>query len=165
MDQDINKELDKIHELQAKLIFQEFNSDTAWEIGNMLYERAKKESKIITISIILNGRRVFYYSIEGTSPSNDKWVSRKENTVNHFFKSSYEVALLMQLKKDNLVNRYGLPADSYAASGGSVPIILKNTGVVGTITLSGMAQDEDHYFITDTIEMYLKGHNKINNKQ
>jgi uncharacterized protein (UPF0303 family) len=137
---DISKELDKIHELQERLIFKEFNSKTAWEIGNMLYERAKKENKIITISIVLNGHRLFYYSFD------------------YFFKSSYEVALLMQIKKDNLSNRYGLPADSYAASGGSVPIILENTGVVGTITLSGMAQDEDHYFITDIIGSYLKNH-------
>lgn len=156
MRQEINKELDRIHELQSKLIFEEFNSDTAWQIGNMLYERAKLEQMIITISIVLNGHKLFYYSFEGTNPSNDKWIVRKENTVNHFFKSSYEIALLMEIKKDNLTNRYGLPVDSYATAGGGVPIIIKNTGVVGTITVSGGSQEEDHYLITDTIGEYLK---------
>ena len=156
MSEEINKELNRIHELQEKLIFEEFNSDTAWDIGNMLYERAKREKRIVTISIVLNGHKLFYYSFKGTNPSNDKWIIRKENTVNHFFKSSYEVAILMEIKKDNLTNRYGLPSDNYAASGGSVPIIIKNTGIVGTITLSGMSQEEDHYFITDIIEEYLE---------
>ena len=156
MIEDINKELDRIHELQNKLVFKEFNSDTAWQIGNMIYERAKVEHRVITISIVLNGHKLFYYSFEGTHPNNDQWIIRKENTVNHFFKSSYEIALLMQLKKDNLTNRYGLHSDCYAASGGSVPIILKNTGIVGTITVSGGTQEEDHYLITDIIGAYLK---------
>ena len=156
MSKEIEKEFDKIYELEKQIIFEKFNSNTAWEIGNMLYERAKDENKIITISIVLNGHKLFYYSFEGTSPSNDKWITRKENTVNHFYKSSYEMALLMQTKKDTLTNRYGLPSESYAAAGGSVPIIMKNTGIVGTITVSGMAQEEDHYFITDIIKEYLK---------
>jgi uncharacterized protein (UPF0303 family) len=156
MIEEINKELDRIHELQDQLIFEEFNSDTAWDIGNILYERAKREKKIIVISIVLNGHKLFYYSFAGTNPSNDQWIIRKENTVNYFFKSSYEVVLLMQIKKDNLSNRYGLSPERYTASGGSVPIIIKNTGIVGTITISGMTQEEDHYFITDSIEFYLR---------
>ncbi|MEQ8155528.1 MAG: heme-degrading domain-containing protein [Clostridiaceae bacterium] len=156
MSLDINKEIDRMHELQETLIFEEFNSDTAWILGNMLYKRAKEENKVITISIVLNGHKLFYYSFEGTSPDNDQWIVRKENTVKYFFKSSYETALLMKIKKDSLTNRYGLPAEHYAAAGGSVPIIINNTGVVGTITVSGMAQEEDHYFVTDIIEEYLK---------
>jgi uncharacterized protein (UPF0303 family) len=62
----------------------------------------------------------------------------------------------MQIKKDNLSNRYGLSPERYTASGGSVPIIIKSTGIVGTITISGMTQEEDHYFITDSIESYLR---------
>jgi uncharacterized protein (UPF0303 family) len=155
MSQDIDNELNRIHSLQEKLIFQEFNSETAWNIGNMLYERAKREKKIITISIVLNGHKLFYYSFEGTDPSNDRWIIRKENTVNYFYKSSYELSILMQIKKDNLANRYGLSSEYYVASGGSVPIIIKNTGVVGTITVSGMSQEEDHYFIMDILEKYL----------
>jgi len=156
MSEEMNTELDKIHELQGRLIFAEFNSDTAWDIGNLLYNRAKQEKKIIAISIVLNGHKLFHYAFPGTDPSNDQWIKRKENTVNYFFKSSYEMALLMQIKKDTLANRYGLPPESYTASGGSVPIMIKNTGIVGTITVSGMRQEEDHYFIMDIIETYLK---------
>lgn len=156
MSENVNAELARIHELQERLTFTEFTSDTAWNLGNILYERGKREKKSITISIVLNGHKLFYYSFAGTNPSNDQWIIRKENTVNYFFKSSYEIALLMELKKDNLTNRYGLPAASYAMAGGSVPIIIKNTGIVGTITVSGMSQDEDHYFVMDSIEFYLK---------
>lgn len=155
MSQEAEREIEKLQALQQELVFEEFNCDTAWTIGSMLYERAKREKKVITISIVVNGHRLFYYSFEGTTPNNDAWISRKENTVNQFFKSSYEVALLMQIKKDNLTNRYGLPAEKYAASGGSVPIIIKSTGVIGTITVSGMAQNEDHYFVMDIIRKYL----------
>jgi len=156
MNQDIYNELDKIKKLHDTLVFEQFNHDTAWDIGNRLYERAKREQRVITISIVLHGHKLFYYSFANTSPSNDQWIMRKENTVNHFFRSSYEVALLMQIKKDDLAHRYGLSPERYVASGGSVPILIRNTGIVGTITVSGMTQEEDHYFITDSIESYLK---------
>ena len=40
--------------------------------------------------------------------------------------------------------------------GGAFPITIKNVGVVGTITISGLLDNEDHDLVVWGIEDYLK---------
>lgn len=151
----IEQELNRVREDEKNLVFSEFNNDTAWTLGNMLYEKAKIEEKAITISITLGGQRLFYYSFAGTAPTNDDWVARKENTVYKFLKSSYEMTLFAQLGEENFMEYYGLDNSKFVLAGGSLPLRVKNAGIIGTITVSGLAQDEDHNFVSQVIKEYL----------
>ena len=90
--------------------------------------------------------------MEGTSKNNEDWVRRKENTVYDFEKSSYEMKLSMDLKQDDMWNRYGLEKGDYAQAGGSIPVFVSGTGMIGTVTVSGMAQSEDHAFVTEALK-------------
>ena len=56
---------------------------------------------------------------------------------------------------DNLLETLLEQEQEYAAHGGSFPIILKGSGVVGTITVSGLAQEEDHLLVVNTLRDYL----------
>ena len=76
----------------------------------------------------------------------------KENTVYDFEKSSYEMKLSMDLKQDDMWNRYGLEKGDYAQAGGSIPVFVSGTGMIGTVTVSGMAQSEDHAFVTEALK-------------
>ncbi len=155
MREEIIKELETIREGQRGLIFDKFNNNTAWTIGNMIYEKAKKENYPITISITLGGQKLFYYSFEGTAPTNDDFIRRKENAVYKFFKSSYEMHLFAKLQDENFMEFYGLSSLDLVLAGGSVPIRVKSVGVVGTVTVSGLAQEEDHELVTQVIREYL----------
>ncbi|KAG1055602.1 hypothetical protein G6F43_002456 [Rhizopus delemar] len=43
----------------------------------------------------------------------------------------------------------------YATHGGAFPLTIKNVGVVGTITVSGLMQEDDHNLVANTIQELL----------
>ncbi|KAI8384165.1 hypothetical protein BD560DRAFT_431407 [Blakeslea trispora] len=43
----------------------------------------------------------------------------------------------------------------YATHGGAFPLKIKNVGVVGTITVSGLAQQDDHNLVAEAIQEYI----------
>lgn len=151
----IMNEIEIIKQEEENLIFDSFNSKDAWKIGNMLVKTAMEESRVITICISLNRHKLFYYSFDGTSVDNDCWVQRKENTVYYSSMSSYQMKLDLDRRKQGMTERFGLSEADYVAAGGSVPIRLKNTGVVGAITVSGMAQKDDHAYVVRIIKEFL----------
>ncbi|MFT4107020.1 MAG: heme-degrading domain-containing protein [Lacrimispora sp.] len=153
--EEILKKIEEIKKQQEQLVFQDFQEETAWIIGSGIRERAVEKNYPVSICITLNRRRLFYCSMPGTAPINDDWIRRKENTVYKFHKSSYEMSLYMQLKQDEIGRRYGLDCSEYTAAGGAVPLILKNSGVVGAITVSGLTEGEDHELVAEVIKDYL----------
>lgn len=148
--------LKTLSEQERTLQFNEFTSETALKIGLGLIERAKKENKVVTIDINRNGHQLFHYAFEGTSPDNDQWIIRKNRVVNRFNKSSFHVGKLLLKSGKNIEDRYFVSQSEYTAFGGAFPIIIKNVGVVGTITISGLSQEEDHEMVVDAIKEYLE---------
>ena len=51
----------------------------------------------------------------------------------------------------------GLPRDTYAAHGGAFPIRITDAGVIGTVTVSGLPQIEDHALIVEALRRFLGG--------
>jgi uncharacterized protein (UPF0303 family) len=43
--------------------------------------------------------------------------------------------------------RHGLLLADYAAHGGGFPVVLRGTGLVGTVVASGLPQREDHALV------------------
>jgi len=104
----------------------------------------------------MNGHQLFHYSFPGTSPDNDEWVKRKINTVTRFGHSSFYMGQYLKSLGKTIEEVFLVPESLFAAHGGCFPIILKGSGVVGTITVSGLAQEEDHQLVVDVIEEYLQ---------
>ncbi|RSK25879.1 heme-degrading domain-containing protein [Bacillus sp. HMF5848] len=148
--------LHEVEQQEADIVFDFFTSEDALAIGNQLAKLARLQNKKIAINITVNRRQLFHYSHVGTSPDNNKWIRRKENTVYHFYKSSYHMALLVQMKNADFYQKYGVSKDDFAAAGGSFPITLRETGVVGTVTVSGLSQCEDHNLVVSVLKEYLE---------
>ncbi|WP_432665546.1 heme-degrading domain-containing protein [Wukongibacter baidiensis] len=138
------------------LSFNEFTSETALAIGNHLIDIAKNNGYQITIDISRFNHQLFHFSFDGTTPDKDLWITRKRNVVEHFFTSSIYMATKLDRDETTLSQKYGLSDEKYAAVGGSVPIILKNVGVIGSITVAGLSPEEDHNLVISTIRRYLK---------
>ena len=150
--EDLLKELET---QEQELQFERFSNEDAVRLGLSLYETAKANSLPVTIDITRNGHQLFHLSMPGTSPDNDQWVARKIKLVNRMGMSSFRVGIMLRCLGMTLEERFELSHYEYAAHGGCFPVILKGTGPIGTVTISGLAQEEDHAMVVDAIRSYL----------
>jgi len=147
-----------IHDDLAKLALQEqalvlphFDCDVAWRIGTTLRDLALQRKLGVVIDVRRFGQPLFYCALEGSTPNNSEWVRRKSNVVAHFFRSSYAVGLDLRQKKTDLLEKHGLPFWDYAAHGGSFPIHVEHAGVIGSVTVSGLPQRDDHELVVEAL--------------
>ena len=151
MDEILKQLLQEEQELQ----FAKFNEVIAWQIGSQLVERSVSEGLPVTIDITRCNHQLFHASLRGTSADNDEWIKRKVRLVFRFGHSSFYVGQLLKSKGKRLEEAYLLSESDYAPHGGCFPVIVKDTGVIGTITVSGLAQEDDHKLVVQAIRDYL----------
>jgi uncharacterized protein (UPF0303 family) len=144
---------------ERELQFANFSEITAWEIGSQLVEQAMKAGLPITIDITRGAHQLFHAGLAGTSVDNDEWVKRKVRLVYRFGHSSFYIGQLLKSKEKRIEEAYLISESEYAPHGGCFPIIVKDTGMVGTITVSGLPQEEDHKLVVQVIRNYLAQEN------
>lgn len=154
----LEKELQQVADQEAALVFPEFGSETAWEIGVAIRERALARGEAVTIDIRRGDDIQFFHAMKGTTPENADWARRKRNVVELLRRSSYAVGLDCRIKSESLETRIGLPARDYACHGGCFPIRVINAGFIGTITVSGLPQRDDHNLVVEVISTWLQTH-------
>jgi uncharacterized protein (UPF0303 family) len=149
-----------IEELQVEaqeLVLPAFDSTVAWEIGGYIRKRAAAESMPIAFEVSRIGQQVFFHAMPGAMPDNAHWIRRKRAVVERFYSSSLLMKLLADRQGRPLLERYILSADDYVASGGSVPLVVAGSGCVGTVTVSGLTQYEDHRLAAEAIRYAIAG--------
>jgi uncharacterized protein (UPF0303 family) len=57
----------------------------------------------------------------------------------------------LRQKKTDLLEKHGLPFSDYAAHGGSFPICIEHAGVIGSVTVSGLPQRDDHELVVEAL--------------
>lgn len=158
-------ELDKIvaelEEQEKTLLFDAFGNDTALEIGMMLVNRAKADGLSITVDVTRGGQQLFHHALEGTSQDNDFWVRRKNATVYRFGQSSYRFALRWRSIDDTLRRSFGVSEADYGMCGGAFPVTVRGVGIVGTVTVSGLTEEDDHALVVRAIREYLAGQKSV----
>jgi uncharacterized protein (UPF0303 family) len=130
----------------------------------LLLEAARKRGRPVTIDITRNGQQLFHFAMLGTSIDNGEWIKRKNRVVTRFGHSSYYMGIYLKNAGQTIEEKYLLPSSEYAAHGGAFPLIIRDVGVVGTITVSGLPQQEDHELVVTTLKHFL-ARNKHENKQ
>ena len=51
--------------------------------------------------------------------------------------------------------KYLIPSSDYAAHAGAFPLIIRDVGAFGTITVSGLPQRENHELVVTTLKQFL----------
>ena len=154
----IAEDLATIARQEAELLFPSFDYDTAWRLGLSLRELALSRKQSIVIDIRRFGQPhqpLFYTALAGTTPDNQRWVQRKINVVARFHRSSYAIGLTLELNKRTFSDRYNLPDADYAAHGGCLPIHVAGTGIIGSVTVSGLPQRHDHNLVVEALCLEL----------
>ncbi len=147
--------MEEVKEQQSTLQFSGFDHKTAAEIGIQLYQMAAERRLPVAIDISRGRHQVFHVALPGATADNDEWLKRKSNTVYRFEVSSMFMQLKMKEKGKSISDIYSVSLDSYAEAGGAFPIIVKGTGMVGVIAVSGLTSEEDHGLIIEVLRKYL----------
>jgi uncharacterized protein (UPF0303 family) len=73
--------------------------------------------------------------------------------VRRFGHSSFYVG--RQLEGTTMEEKFLLDGTRFAAHGGAFPVIVRDVGVVGTVTVSGLPQAEDHRLVVAVLRAFL----------
>jgi uncharacterized protein (UPF0303 family) len=150
----ISEDLERVGLQERELRLPAVDMKLGWELGTRLRAMAVERGFAVVIDVRRFGQPLFYAALDGTTPDNAEWVRRKSNVVERFHRSSYAVGLSLRLKNDRLEAR-GLPVADYASHGGSFPLAVLGTGVVGSVTVSGLPQRDDHELVVEALCVLL----------
>jgi uncharacterized protein (UPF0303 family) len=147
-----------IEELEAqerRLVFRQFTYDDAWALGSLLVDMARERQAPVAVDIHRAGQQLFHAALPGSTPDNDAWIDRKRRVVERYGAASYLVGARFRAKGTTFEESSRLDPDRYAAHGGSFPIRVDGVGVVGSVTVSGLPQLQDHRFVVAALEQFL----------
>lgn len=149
--------LEQLDELEGDSIrMDKFDSEVCWKLGSIARKLSleKHPKKAVVIDITLASGQVLFHATtnDGTSLDNDQWIARKKRAVLRFGKSSFYIGQKLRIKDKSMEEALFISSVDYASHGGSVPIRVKGfDGVLGALTISGLAQEEDHLLAIEVL--------------
>jgi len=75
--------------------------------------------------------------------------------VEHFGHSSFYERRRHEVNGTTFEEATSLRFPEYAAAGGGFPLIVRGTGPVGVVLVSGLPMEEDHALIVEALEAFL----------
>lgn len=151
------EELAKLEGDDIKL--KNFGAEQAFQLGSLARRIANERyaSKSVVIDITLASGQVLFHSATGTGSAadNDEWVNRKKRLTLRCGKSSFAVGQSLRMKGKTMEEALFISSLEYASHGGSVPIRIESfDGLIGALTISGLAQQEDHLLAIDILKQF-----------
>jgi uncharacterized protein (UPF0303 family) len=144
----IEAELEILDAQEKRLRFPGFDSERAWQIGSRLRQLAEEGNLPIAFDISFGGTTLLYVSMPGASPDNADWIRRKKNAVLRFHKPSLRLRLERERAGVSLEAKFGVSSADFVASGGCFPLRIETCPLVlGTVTVSGLPDVEDHALV------------------
>lgn len=145
----------EIEAQERSLVFSRFTNDDAWQLGSLLVRLATERSLPVTIDITRGEQQLFHAAMPGTAAHNDVWIARKTRTVREFGISSLLAGLRARATGSRFEDAPWIDPLEFAGHGGSFPVSIVDVGVVGTVTISGLPQRDDHALAVEAIESFL----------
>jgi uncharacterized protein (UPF0303 family) len=146
---------DELRLQEESMVFSTFTNDDAIALGLRLVAAGRAENLAITVDVRRGDQQVFHAALAGTSADNDAWVERKVRLVKRVGMSSYRMGCQLRASGRSLSEALLLNEQEYAAHGGAFPIVVKNVGLVGVATVSGLPQREDHALVVRVLTEWL----------
>lgn len=147
--------VEELEEQERRLVLPGFDHDDAWALGVVLVQLGRDRGLPITVDVRRHTHQLFHAALPGTTPDNDAWVERKAAVVARLHASSYLVGRRLAARGARLGDGDGLDPVEHAAHGGSFPLRVAGTGVVGAVTVSGLPQARDHALVVEALEAFL----------
>jgi uncharacterized protein (UPF0303 family) len=153
--EEVEQALQQVEAEERELVFPTFSNDDALALGLALVERARGRGQALAVDVERSGQLLFHHAMAGTTPDNRVWIERKKRAVLRWHRSSWALGLGNRAKGRTLADLVGAAAADYADHGGCFPVVVRGTGLVGTVTVSGLPQKEDHDLVVEAIRAFL----------
>jgi uncharacterized protein (UPF0303 family) len=148
-------ELEELLLQEEEFQFTTFTNATAWELGRAFVDAAQRDRLGVTIDIRRGDQQLFHAALAGTAANNDAWIERKNRVVRRFGHSSFYIGSKHRADGTDFAERELLDPREYAAHGGAFPVIVRGVGMVGTVTVSGLPQADDHRLVVEVLRAFL----------
>jgi len=135
-----------------RIVLEKFSNRIGLEMGLAVVNLAKEQKKNIAVEISRLNHTIFLYLDDSLPMDKHNWLRRKANIAKQFEESSLSVKHDLENGKMTLDKTFGLDENEYLAKGGAIPIFVKNAGMIATITVSGLSDEEDHKIIIDALK-------------
>jgi uncharacterized protein (UPF0303 family) len=152
---EVERERQRVAAEERELVFDGFTNDDALALGLAIVDKARERRLSIAVDVERSGQRLFHFAAEGTSPDNAAWIERKKALVRRTHRSSYSVGLKLRAQGKTIEESMEIPAAEFAAHGGCFPVVVRGVGFVGTVTVSGLPQKDDHDLVVESIREFL----------
>ena len=146
---------ESLTEVEQELVFTSFSRADALRLGQLINEASAGYSEPIATEITINGLVVYRYFQDGSLPDSELWLERKRNAVELMQMGSLRFGCWLEKNGESLESRK-LNPDDYAPGGGGMPIVLKGTGVIGSVCVSGEPNHLDDQAIVTQALRQLK---------
>jgi len=142
---------------EQELVLDRLTSRDALEIGLAVLEAALKLTpKPIAVHVQNHDHPLFTHFMDGTGLVNWDWIGKKSRVVHRFGHSSWGVGMDFRERGLNFQEETRLDSELFRAEGGSIPLIVRDQGCVGSLTVSGLMGDEDHEVAVEGLRRWLK---------
>ncbi|MFC6323866.1 heme-degrading domain-containing protein [Companilactobacillus baiquanensis] len=129
---------------EKKTELSHFNLKDVDGLVDSLKKIGKDDFNKVCILIKINQRIVYFHAGDQTTNENNLWIKKKENVVDAFDHSSLFKKIAYQDNPESFYKESGLSPKDYAIVGGGYPIAIENTGVIGSLIVSGLTDTGDH---------------------
>ncbi|MFF2845557.1 heme-degrading domain-containing protein [Streptomyces sp. NPDC058001] len=153
----IEELIEQLESQESHLVLARFSYEDAWALGSLLVTMARDRNAPVAIDIRRGGQQLFHAALPGSTPDNDAWIDRKRRVVERYGSSSYLVGTRFRAKGTTFEDASRLDPNEYAAHGGAFPLTVEGAGVVGTVTVSGLPQADDHAMVVAALEEFTSG--------
>ncbi len=148
------KLLDIVTQQEESLRLDHIDAAEAWQLGLVLRDLGLETGADVALRVSLLGAPVFHCGLGQPKPNFSRWIARKEKGTLECWKSSLRLKL-EALTGGNQPEDHGFSAPEVVFCGGCFPLRLKNLGVVGAITVSGLSDTQDHQLAVDALAKFL----------
>jgi uncharacterized protein (UPF0303 family) len=155
MSSDMDSVIAELEAQQERLRCESFDHNNALAIGNRLIELATIRDLSVAVDIMIGDQQVFRVARPGTNSENDWWIARKIRSVKKFGDSSFLLGRRHEAAGTDFNEETGLDFSEYVAHGGCFPIRLHSGDFVGTVTVSGLPQADDHALVVEVLSEFF----------
>ena len=144
-------------EALKKIELDSFNNRIGLEMGLAIVNLAKERNQNVAVKIERLNHTIFLFVADNLPADKHLWLRRKANVTKHFEESSLSVKNDLINGNMTLEKTFALDEKEYLAKGGSIPIFVKNAGMIAIISVSGLHDEEDHKIIIEALkEKYIE---------